>query len=122
MKEKNAQGESVLSVPEDTSLYFLSKTHCPTRVYIFSPGLLVPGKMTDELIGEIEQKHVRYLLWSNRIFPEYGAPRFGTDFDKHFGDYLVKHYRRVGSVLKEPVSAKEWTAFIWERKAEGELP
>jgi hypothetical protein len=122
MKEKNAQGESVLSLPEDTSLYFLSKTHCPTRVYIFSPGLLVPGKMTDELIGEIEQKHVRYLLWSNRIFPEYGAPRFGTDFDKNFGDYLRKHYRRVGSVLKEPVSAKEWTAFIWERKAESELP
>jgi hypothetical protein len=122
MKEKNALGESVLSIPEDTSLYFLSHTHCPTRVYIFSPGLLAPGKMTDELIAEIERKHVRYLLWSNRIFPEYGALRFGIDFDQTFGTYLVKHYRRVGSVVKERVSAKEWTAFIWERKAESELP
>jgi hypothetical protein len=122
MKEKNAAGEAVLSIPEDTSLYFLSHTHSPTRVYIFSPGLLVPGKMTAELIDEMERKQVRYLLWSNRIFPEYGAPRFGMDFDKDFGDYLVKHYRRVGPVVKEQVSAKEWTAFIWERKAENELP
>jgi len=118
MKEKNALGESVLSIPEDTSLYFLSKTHCPLRVYQFTPGVLVPGKMTDELIGQIERKKIRYLLWSNRIFPEYGVPRFGTDYDQRFGDYLLKHYRRVGSVVKEPVSAKEWTAFIWERKAD----
>jgi len=74
------------------------------------------------LIAEIERKHVRYLLWSNRIFPEYGALRFGIDFDETFGTYLVKHYRRVGSVVKERVSPKEWTAFIWERKAESELP
>lgn len=81
MKEKNAQGEAVLSVPEDTSLYFLSGTHCPTRVFAFTPGLVAPGKMTDELISEIGRKPVRYLIWSNRIFPEYGVPRFGVDFD-----------------------------------------
>jgi hypothetical protein len=120
MKEKNTLGESVLSIPEDTSLYFLSKTHCPTRVYQFTPGVLVPGKMTDELISEIERKHVRYLLWSNRISPEYGVERFGTDYDKSLGDYLRKNYRQVGSVVKETVSAEEWTAFIWERKANSE--
>ena len=31
MKQKAAAGEFVLSIPEDTSLYFLSDTHCPTR-------------------------------------------------------------------------------------------
>ncbi len=120
MKEKNALGESVLSIPEDTSLYFLSKTDCPVRVFQFTPGVLVPGKMTDELIGEIERKKVRYLLWSNRIFPEYGVPRFGTDYDKNFGEYLLKHYRWMGSVVKEPVSVEDWTAFVWERKAEAQ--
>jgi hypothetical protein len=120
MKEKNALGESVLSIPEDTSLYFLSKTHCPTRVYQFTPGVLVPGKMTDEVISEMERKHVRYLLWSNRISPEYGVARFGTDYDKSFGDYLRKNYRPVKSLVKEEVSEEEWTAFIWERKADSE--
>jgi len=120
MKEKNALGESVLSIPEDTSLYFLSKTHCPTRVYQFTPGVLVPGKMTDELISEIERKHVRYLLWSNRVSPEYGVARFGTDYDTRLGAYLRKNYREVGPVIKESVSEEEWTAFIWERKADSE--
>jgi hypothetical protein len=120
MKEKNALGESVLSIPEDTSLYFLSKTHCPTRVYQFTPGVLVPGKMTDELISEIERKRVRYLLWSNRISPEYGVARFGTDYDTRLGDYLRKNYREVGPVTKERVSEEDWTAFIWERKADSE--
>jgi hypothetical protein len=120
MKEKSALGQSVLSIPEDTSLYFLSKTHCPTRVYQFTPGVLVPGKMTDELISEIERKHVRYLLWSNRISPEYGVARFGTDYDTRLGDYLRKNYREVGPVIKERVSAEDWMAFIWERKADSE--
>jgi hypothetical protein len=85
MKEKNAAGESVLSVPEDTSLYFLSGTYCPTRVFSFTPGIVAPGTMTEKMIREIDQKPVRYLLWSNRIFPEFGTPVFGKDFDREIG-------------------------------------
>ena len=81
MKEKNAKGQAVLSVPEDASLYFLSGTHCPTRILQFTPGSLLPGKMTEETIREIDEKRVRYLVWSNRLFPEYGVLRFGTDFE-----------------------------------------
>jgi hypothetical protein len=118
MKEKAALGESVLSVPEDTSLYFLSNTICPTRVYLFVPGVLVPGKMTDETIREIDQKRVPYLLWSNRVFPEYGVPVFGRDFDRKLGDYLKSHYRRVGRLIPDTGAYWEWTANIWERNPE----
>jgi len=122
MKEKNALGEAVLSVPEDTSLYFLSGTHCPTRVFAFTPGLVAPGRMTDELLQEIEHGNVRYLLWSNRIFPEGGGLRLGVDFDQTMGNYLFSHYRRVGPLTPSRVSFGEWTAFVWERKPENELP
>jgi hypothetical protein len=118
MKEKAALGESVLSVPEDTSLYFLSGTHCPTRVIAFTPGILAPGKMTDETIQQIERNHVRYLIWSNRVFPEYGVLRFGTDFDQTIGSYLTSHYRRIGPLRPNPVALGEWNAYVWERKAE----
>jgi hypothetical protein len=120
MKEKAALGESVLSVPEDTSLYFLSETHCPTRVIAFTPGILAPGKMTDETIRQIEQNHVRYLIWSNRIFPEYRALRFGTDFDQTMGSYLTSHYRRVRPLTTKPVVLGEWNAYIWERVAKAD--
>lgn len=121
MKEKASLRESVLSIPEDTSLYFLSGTYCPTRVFSFTPGILAPGKMTDDLIQEIDQKRVRYLLWSNRTFPEYGVPIFGKDFDREVGDYLKSHYRPVGPLIPHTGSDREWTAVVWERKPEAEL-
>ena len=115
MKEKAASGEYVLSIPEDTSLYFLSETHCPTRVFLLIPGSLAPGKMTDEFIQEIEQKPVRYLLWSNRLFWEYGVPIFGRDFDSNVADYLKAHYHRVRPLPPQTISLKDWNAQIWER-------
>jgi hypothetical protein len=115
MKEKAALGESVLSVPEDTSLYFLSETHCPVRVIAFTPGMIAPGKMTDETIQQIEKNHVRYLIWSNRLFPEYDVLRFGTDFDQTLGAYLFAHYRKVGPLSAASVRLGEWNAYVWER-------
>jgi hypothetical protein len=120
MQEKTARGESVLSIPEDTSLYFLSGTHAPTRYYMFVPGLLSPGKMTDEFLEELERKRVRYLLWSNRVFPEYGAPVFGVDFDKPLGEYFRSHYRSVGPLVPINRSMGRWNAEVWERIPEGE--
>src|SRR6266850_511127 len=118
MHEKADHGEYVLSVPEDTSLYFLSGTHCPTRVFAFTPGMIAPGKMTEELLQETKTRNVRYLIWSNRIFWEYGAPRFGVDFDQTFGTYLTTHYHRVRPLLPGPVKLGEWNAYIWERNTE----
>jgi len=121
MKEKAALGQSVFSVPEDTSLYFLSGTYSPTRVYLFIPGSVAPGKMTQETIGEIERKPVDYLLWSNRTFSEYGAKEFGKDFDPEIGEYLKSHYRPVGPLLPASNSPLDWAAVVWERKQEGQL-
>jgi hypothetical protein len=115
MKEQNALGEQVLSVPEDTSLYFLSATHCPTRVFTFDPGVVAPGLMTDEVIEQIARKPVRYLIWSNRTYPEYKAMRFGVEFDQILGHYLLSNYHRVRPLLADPVPLGEWNAYIWER-------
>lgn len=117
MKEKLAAGESVLSIPEDTSLYFLSSTTCPTRVYLFTPGVLVPGEMTEHTIQEMEQKKVKYLLWSNRTFPEYGVPEFGRDYDTVFAAYLRSHYRPLKNLAQD--NEPGWNAVVWERTSPG---
>ncbi len=115
MKEHAANGEVTLSIPEDVSLYFLSATDCPTRIYAFSPGIIAPGKMTSDVEREIESKHVRYLLWSNRTYPDYGTPVFGEDFSQELGDYFKSHYRKVRTMV--PNSDLDWqTKFVlWER-------
>lgn len=121
MKEQDAIGEQVLSVPEDTSLYFLSATHCPTRVFTFDPGVVAPGRMTDEVIEQIARKPVRYLIWSNRTYPEYKAMRFGVEFDQTLGHYLLSNYHRVRPLLVDPVPLGEWNAYIWERNQDAKL-
>jgi len=120
MKEKDARGEAVMSIPEDTSLYFLSGTYAPTRVFMFVPGILVPGKMTDELIADMDRAPVRYLIWSNRTYGEMGVPNFGTDFDQRLGDYLRSHYRFLRPIGEGPMG--KWNAGLYERKPESELP
>jgi hypothetical protein len=115
MKDRGAHGEATLSIPEDVSLYFLSATDCPTRIYAFSPGIVAPGKMTSDVEREIESKHVRYLLWSNRTYPDYGTPVFGKDYNQDLGDYLKSRYRMVRPMA--PNSDLDWqTKFdLWER-------
>jgi hypothetical protein len=116
IEEKNRGGELVLSVPEDVSLYFLSGQDSPTRLFQFSPGVVAPGKMTDGVIAEIEKQSVRYLLWSNRTYADYGTTTFGKDFNQDLGGYLTSHYREVGPLV--PHSDLDWeTKFnVWERR------
>ena len=115
IRDKAAQGDAVLSVPEDVSLYFLSATEAPARVSFFSPGIVAPGAMEDEAIRELEAGRVRYILWSNRTFPEYGAPVFGKDFNVALGRYLTSHYHPLGPLLPDDSSGQDWSAIVWER-------
>ncbi len=117
MRESAGRGQWTMSVPEDTSLYFLSGTLAPTRVFQFLPGVLAPGKMTDEVIRAIDGLPVQYLILSNRRFPEYGAARFGIDFDRPLGAYIASHYRAVRqfAVNQNPAGAHAWQAWLWER-------
>jgi hypothetical protein len=119
IKEKVDLGKTVLSVPEDTSLYFFSGTVCPTRIFLFIPGAVAPGKMTEQTIQQIERKPVDYLLWSNRMFTEYGAKEFGKDFNPELGEYLTSHYRPIYPLVtadRAEQADKDWTAMVWKRK------
>jgi len=69
--------------------------------------------MTEEVINEIERKRVRYLLWSNRSFTEYGVPTFGRDYETAFAGYLTSHYRPVGPLVAN--TDPGWAAVVWER-------
>ena len=114
MREANQSGQAIMSIPEDTALYFFAGALSPTRVFAFTPGTLSPA-MTSKTIEEMEVVPVRYVIWSNRQFPEYGVPEFGVDFDVLFAEYIRSRYRPVrdfSSVNRPDV----WKATLWERK------
>jgi hypothetical protein len=117
MREAKRRGQAVMSIPEDTALYFFAGTLSPTRVFAFTPGLLAPGHMTDKLIEEMEEVPVRYVIWSNRRFPEYGVPEFGVDFDVVVGEYIQRNYRPVRELTaSNQPDVWVWQATLWERK------
>ncbi|HXK62013.1 MAG TPA: hypothetical protein PLP42_19180 [Acidobacteriota bacterium] len=117
MRTAHEQGQRVLAIPEEAALYFFTGVPCPIRICAMTPGMVVPGHMTRKTIEEIEQNRVRYVIWSNRRFPEYGVPEFGKDFDAEIGDYIRKNYRLTG-IFTSPESADTWCATLWERKVE----
>ena len=115
MRQAKQEGEAVMSIPEDTALYFFAGALSPTRVLSFTPGTLSPGSMTAKTIAEMELGRVRYVIWSNRQFPEYGVPEFGVDFDVPFAEYIRRTYRPVREFSSSDRS-DGWRATLWERK------
>jgi hypothetical protein len=115
MQQAKQSDQAVMSIPEDTALYFFAGVLSPTRVFAFTPGTLSPGPMTAKTIAEMERVRVRYVIWSNRQFPEYSAPEFGVDFDVPFAEYIRSNYhpvRKFSSINRPDV----WQATLWERK------
>ena len=115
MRDARAAGHAVMSVPEDTALYFFSGVLCPIRVCIFHPGVVAPGHMMNQVIGEMKQAQVQYIIWSNRKFYEYGVPEFGVDFDMPLGEYIRTNYRAVRELGSNEMP-DAWHATLWERK------
>jgi hypothetical protein len=115
MRHTKATGEAVMSIPEDTALYFFSGVLCPIRICIFHPGVVAPGPMMDQVIGEVRQAKVQYIIWSNRKFYEYGVSEFGVDFDIPFGEYIRRNYRPVREFGSNE-RLDGWQAILWERK------
>ena len=115
MRQSKQGGQAVISIPEDTALYFFAGVLSPTRVFAFTPGTLSPGPMTAKTIAEMELARVRYVIWSNRQFPEYGVPEFGVDFDVPFAEYIRRNYRPAGE-FSSSNRPDVWKATLWERK------
>ena len=88
MRQAKQAGEVVMSIPEDTALYFFRGRAIADSGIILYTGYTVTGAMTAKTIAEMEVVPVRYVIWSNRQFPEYGVPIFGVDFDVPFAEYI----------------------------------
>jgi len=70
--------------------------------------------MTQKVLTELEERSPRYLLWTNRIFPEYKAPVFGKDFNVELGNYLKQRYHRLGLLPPHEGGYGNWQVAVWE--------
>ena len=93
--ERKAEGQTVMVLPEATSLYFFTGTDAPARWYQLLPGVLAPDEQ-DEFITAIERQRVDFILLSNRRTAEYGADYFGLDYNQRVYRWIQAHYEPAG--------------------------
>lgn len=96
MREKTREGKSVLIVPEETTLYFLSGTDAPTRWYVVHPGVLNTADKEQQYINQLASRKVDYILVSNLDYWIYGLPFWGIDFNRPIYTWIKSHYEVVG--------------------------
>lgn len=113
-----AKGQSVMVLPEDTTIYFLSDLSAPSRFYELTPGVIAPGRVTESYLRDLDRAKVDYIVLTNRPSAEYGVPYFGIDFDQPVQHWIDSHYEIIGQIGHFSHHLKEipWGALIYQRR------
>jgi hypothetical protein len=98
VKEAKEKGQKVLLLPELTGLYFVAGILAPNRYELLLPGVLEPGKYTQEMLHELEITRPDLIIISNRRTSNYGVNYFGLDYDRDVLGWIEKNYRNVGEI------------------------
>jgi hypothetical protein len=113
-----ANGKTVMVLPEDTALYFLSDLSAPSRFYELTPGVIGPGELTDSYLRDLAHANVDYIVLTNRPSPEYGDKYFGIDYDQPVQRWIDSHYEVIGQIGHFAHHEEEvpWGALIYRRR------
>jgi hypothetical protein len=95
INEKRAEGQTVMVLPETTSLYFFTGTDTPVRWYQLNPGNLSPDEET-EFAAQIDHQKVDFILLTNRRTEEYDANYFGLDYNQRLYRWIEANYEPAG--------------------------
>jgi hypothetical protein len=116
IKQRKAQGQTVMVLPEATSLYFFTGTEAPTRWYQLHPGVVAPDEET-EFTAEIDHQKVDFILLTNRRTEEYEAKYFGLDYNQGLYRWIEANYEPAGQ-FGEFVRAKDrpFAIMIYRRR------
>jgi hypothetical protein len=116
INQRKADGQSVMVMPEATSLYFFTGTDTPVRWYQLVPGSLAPDE-EGEFIAEIERRKVDFILLTNRRTSEYGFDYFGLDYNQRVYRWIEAHYElagQFGEFARE--SGRHFAILIYRRR------
>ena len=91
-----AQAETFLALPYDPLYYFLTEKTSPIHKLFFHAYGEISRAQEYQILDEIEQKDVRYILLSNRAhaqIPELGT--FGQTYASVLDQYIQTHYKPI---------------------------
>ncbi len=90
------ENELFLALPYDPLYYFLTDKKSPTRQLIFCDPTPIARKQEEEIIAELEQKKVNWILLSSRAdATEPGLGTLGKTYCPLIGGYVAKNFKTV---------------------------
>ena len=98
LNEHVPPGEDILFYPNGGSCYFLTETTNPTRYFALQYNATPPA-VFHEVVDDLEQKRVRYVVWDTSLQAALEAINPGSrpnnPSDRIIEPYLESHYRVV---------------------------
>jgi len=91
VESETAPNDSLVVLPEGTSINFFTGRPNPLREEITTPGFL-DDEGEKRAIHQIEQADTRFIFIANRPTPEFGAVVFGRDYCKHLMGWIEQNY------------------------------
>jgi len=101
------EDELFFALPYDPLYYFLTDKTSPTRQLIFFDHIKIPPQQEKEILAELEENRVNWVLLSNRqhATEEYGLGILGKTYCPLIGEYIERNFTTVaqfGDRVNEP--------------------
>jgi len=113
--------ELFFALPYDCLYYYLTDKKTPTRQLIFFDHIKIPPEQEKSIIGELEARHVNYILLSSRAYArqEPGLGLLGITYCPLIGKYIQDNFVAIaksGDWSHEPGWAWNHGTMILKRK------
>lgn len=111
------KNDTLAVVPEGVAINFLSQIENPLYYYSYLPIELPMEHVEDEIIADMESKHLGYIALVQRETSEYGPAVFGWDYARKFGSYIAKNYILYKQFGAFPFTSPKFGIALFKRKS-----
>ncbi|MEW5894408.1 MAG: hypothetical protein AB1650_01435 [Candidatus Omnitrophota bacterium] len=106
---------TVTILPEGLTINFLANRDNPLYYYSFMPPDFSKKSVESDVIKDIEEKKVDYIVLLQRDLEEYNIRVFGTDYARNLWQYIQKNYSVETRIGPFPYTTPDFGAAVFKR-------
>lgn len=114
--ENTAKEASLVVFPEGLTINFLSERKNPLYYYTYLPFDLVREEVAENIISEMENEKVDYIVLVQRDTAEFGYYIFGKDYGESIWKYILEKYLPYKQFGPFPFTTQDYGIALFKRK------
>ena len=116
LETSTGKDETLVVFPEGVVVNFLLDRENPLYYYSYHPIDLAKQGVADDVIREMDEKKVDYIVLTQRRTDKYGYAVFGKDYAQDIFKYIVKNYRLHKQFGPFPFTTEQYGIALFKRK------